>query len=114
MLRMWLVGVHFVMLLVLPMRVHFVVLLLVLLVRIHLVVLLMRLQLVAGGVGQHGLEQVWWLTGLIGGRVHEGGSSLRLGMLLLDFRCFPRVRDFSALLWLLLELHLGMGRHLGV
>lgn len=36
--------VHFVMLLVLPMRVHFVVLLLMLLV---------RLQFVAGGVGQH-------------------------------------------------------------
>lgn len=103
MLRM---GVHFLVLLmrlVLPMRVHFVVLLLM---------LLMWLQFVAGGVGQHRLEQVWRLTGLIGGRVHEGGTSLRLGMLLLDFWRFPRIRDFGALLWLLLQLHLGVGRYL--
>lgn len=83
-----------------------------LLVRIHLMVLLMRLQFVAGGVRQHRLKQVRWLTGLIGGRVHEGGGSLRLGMLLLDFRRFPGIRDFGALLWLLLELHLGVGRYL--
>lgn len=111
-LLMWLVGVHFVMLLVLPMRVHFVVLLLMLLVGIHLVVLLVWLKFVAGGVGQHGLEQVWWLTGLVSGRVHEGGSSLRLGVLLLNFRCFPGIGDFGALLWLLLELHLGVGWNL--
>lgn len=105
--------VHFVVLLVLPKRVHLVVLLLVLLVRIHLVVLLlMRLQFVAGGVGQHRLEQVGRLTGLVGGRVHEGGGSL--GMLLLDFRRFPRIRNLSALLRLLLELHLGVGRDLRV
>lgn len=108
----WLVGVHFVMLWVLPMRVHFVVLLLVLLVGVHLVVLRMRLQLVAGGVGEHGLEQVWRLTGLISRRVHEGRSTLGLGMLLLDLRCFPRIRDFRALLWLLLELHLSVGGYL--
>lgn len=100
-LLMRLVGVHFVMLRVLPMRVH-------------LVVLRMRLQFVAGGVGQHRLEQVWRLTGLIGGRVHEGGGSLRLGVLLLDLRRFPRVRDFGTLLRLLLELHLGVGRYLRV
>lgn len=84
-LLMWLVGVHFVMLLVLPMRVH-------------LVVLLMWLQLVACGVGQYRLKQVRRLTRLISGRVHEGGSGLRLGMLLLDFGCFSRVRDFCTLL----------------
>lgn len=98
-LLMRLVGVHFVMLLVWPMRVH-------------LVVLLVRLQLVAGGVGQHGLEQVWRLAGLVSGRVHEGRSSLRLRMLLLDFRGFPGIRDFGTLLRLLLKLHLGVGRYL--
>lgn len=61
-------------------------------------VLLVGLQLVAGGVGQHRLEHVRWLTGLISGRVHEGRGSLGLGMLLLDLWCFPRVRDFSTLL----------------
>lgn len=29
-------------------------------------------------------------------------------MLLLDFRCFSGVRDFSTLLRFLLEIHLGM------
>lgn len=102
------------MLWVLPVRVHLVVLLLMLLVRVHLVVLLMGLEFVAGGVRQHRLEQVRRLTGLISRRVHEGGSSLGLGMLLLDFRGFPGIWDFSPLLWLLLELHLGVGRYLRV
>lgn len=105
-LLMRLVGVHFVMLLVLSMRVHFVVR--VLLVGVHLMVLLVGFKLVASGVGQHRLEQVGWLTGLVSGRVHEGRSRLRLGMLLLDLRCFPRVRDFRPFLGLLLELHLGV------
>ncbi|TNN54291.1 hypothetical protein EYF80_035519 [Liparis tanakae] len=109
-LLMWLMGVHLVVLLVLLMRVHLVVLL-VLLVRVHLVVLL---QLAAGGVRQHGLQQVRRLAGLIGGGVHEGAGRLRLGMLLLDFRCFPGVRDFGALLRLLLQLHLSVRRYLGV
>lgn len=100
-LLMRLVGVHLVVLLVLPVRVHF-------------VVLLMGLQLVAGGVGQHRLEQVRRLAGLVGGGVHEGGGGLRLGMLLLDFRRFPRVWDLRALLRLLLELHLGVGCYLRV
>lgn len=111
-LLMRLVGVHFVMLLVLSMRVHFVVLLRVLLVGIHLMVLLVGLELVASGVGQHGLEQMGRLTGLVSGRVHEGRSGLRLGMLLLNLWCFPRVGDFRALLGLLLELHLGVRRYL--
>lgn len=92
-----LMRVHFLVLLMLPVRVHFVVLLM-LLVGVHLVVLLMRLQFVAGGVGQHRLQQVWRLAGLIGGRVHEGRSRLRLRVLLLDLRRFPRVRDFCTLL----------------
>lgn len=100
-LLMWLVGVHFVMLLVWPMR-------------IHLVVLRVRLQLVSGGVGQHGLEQVRRLTGLISGRVHEGHSGWSLGMLLLDFWCFPREGDFSPILWLLLKLHLSVWGYLTV
>lgn len=102
------VGVHFWVLLMWLMRVHLVVLRLM---RIHLVVLL---QFVAGGMRQHGLEQVWWLTRLIGGGVHEGAGSLRLGMLLLDFRCFPGIRDFGPLLRLLLELHLSVRWYLGV
>lgn len=113
-LRMGLVGVHFVVRLVLSMRVHFVVLLRVLLVGIHLMVLLVGLELVASGVGQHGLEQVGRLPGLVSGRVHEGRRrSLRLGMLLLlNLGGFPWVRDFRALLGLLLELHLGVRRYL--
>lgn len=111
-LLMRLMGVHFVMLLVLPMRIHFVVLLRMLLVGIHLMVLLVRLKLVASGVGQHGLEQVRRLAGLVSGGVHQGRSGLRLGMLLLNLWCFPRVRDLRALLGLLLQLHLGVRRYL--
>lgn len=58
-LLMGLVGVHLVVLLMRP-------------VRVHLVVLLVGLQLVASGVGEHGLEHVWWLAGLVRGGVHEG------------------------------------------
>lgn len=113
MVLLMLVGVHLLVLLVLRMGVHFV-MLLVLPMRVHLVVLWMGLHLVAGGVRQHRLEQMWWLTRLIGGRVHQGRSSLRLGMLLLDLRCFPWIRDFCMLLWLLLELHLGVWWYLRV
>lgn len=106
-----LMGVHLLVLLVLGVGVHFGVLLM-LPVRFHLVVLLlMRLQLVARGVGQHRLEQVRRLTGLVGRRVHQG-LTLGLRMLLLEFGSFPRIWDFGALLRLLLEVDLGVRGHL--
>lgn len=83
-------------------------------------VLLVGLQLVASGVGEHGLEHVWWLAGLVRWGVHEGcgsRSGLRLGVLLLLLLHLGRLAgiwDLRALLWLLLELHLGVGRHLRV
>lgn len=64
-----LMGVHLRVLLMGLVRVHLVVLL-VRPVRVHLVVLLVGLQLVASGMGEHGLQHVWRLAGLIGGGVH--------------------------------------------
>lgn len=87
-----LMGVHLLVLLVLRVGVHFGVLLM-LPMRFHLVVLLMRLQFIACGVGQHRLEQVRWLAGLVGRRVHQG-LSLGLRMLLLELWSFSRVWDF--------------------
>lgn len=81
------VGVHFMVLLVLPMRVH-------------LVVLRMSLQFVARRVGQHGLQEVRGLVGLIAGGVQERRGALRLRMLRLDLGRFTRVGDFGALLFL--------------
>lgn len=107
------VGVHFRVLLMRGEGIHFVVLL-VLAVGVHLVVRLMGLQLVAGGVRQHRLEQVRRLAGLIRRGVHEGHGGLGLRvLLLLQLRRFPRIRDLGALLGLLLQLHL-VGGHLGM
>lgn len=84
-----LVGIHLVVLLVRP-------------VRVHLVVLLVGLQLVASGVGEHRLEHVRRLSGLVGWGIHDGCGScrLRLGVLLLLLHLgrLAGIRDLGALL----------------